>query len=467
MEKIIKIDLRNTATGEEKSFNSLEDFKKEFKEDYDLTLQNYITTYQKDEKSFLESLSFNFNACGTTLFKITDIKCQTIQKNGKPKTVANGEGSFYFSETLQRWIFQYTEPSGKRQTLRQKKNESERAFRKRVTDVKGKLDNGVYIAKSKDTFIEILTKYVKQKHKDGLTSNRSYGRELFTIQQIENTCSNFINKPIQKITVEDIEKSKEDIKQYSNESIGKIWSTIKKVFQIAYSRRKIQYNIMLDETLTKPISSKPNKKIKALTIEEENKLIDVLNNQEYNHKYRDIILLQLYTGMRIGEVLALSIDCIDLKNNTLAVYRTLTQDDNYHVMMGEHTKTYKKSSGTDNGKRTFPMTINVKNIITKIINNKISNLNGLLFWDNQNQTYITPSEINSYLKRINNKYHITSQSIHSHRLRHTFITRCKEQGVSVDVIKKIVGHVKESSLTDDVYTDVFINFMNQELKKIN
>ena len=38
-------------------------------------------------------------------------------------------GSLYFSETLQRWIFQYTEPSGKRQTLRQKKNESERAFR--------------------------------------------------------------------------------------------------------------------------------------------------------------------------------------------------------------------------------------------------------------------------------------------------------------------------------------------------
>ena len=129
-----------------------------------------------------------------------------------PNQLPMVNGSFYFSETLQRWIFQYTEPSGKRQTLRQKKNESERAFRKRVTAVKEKLDNGTYIGKSKDTFIEILKKYVEQKHKDGRTSDRSYGRELFTIQQIENTCSNFINKPIQKIIVEDIEESKENIR---------------------------------------------------------------------------------------------------------------------------------------------------------------------------------------------------------------------------------------------------------------
>ena len=389
------------------------------------------------------------------------------QKNGKPKAVANGEGSFYHSETLDRWIFQYTEPSGKRQTLRQKKNESERAFRKRVTQVKDKLDNGTYIGKSKDSFIEILKKYVEQKHKDGLTSDRSYGRELFTIQQIENTCSNFINKPIQKITVEDIEDCKENIRKYSNESINKIWSAIKKVFQIAYSRRKIPYNIMLDETLTKPISIKTNRKVEALTIEEENKLMNILNNQEYNHKYRDIILLQLYTGMRIGEILALSKDCIDLKNNTLTVYRTLTQDDKYHVLMGEHTKTFKKLTGIDKGKRTFPMNNNVRSIIEKILFNKITNINGLLFWDNIDNTYITPNEINSYLKRINNKYNITNSSLHSHRLRHTFITRCVENGLNFKVIQTLVGHVDGSSITSDVYTSISNDFMIQELNKIN
>ena len=389
------------------------------------------------------------------------------KKNGGPKTVANGEGSFYHSETLDRWIFQYTEPSGKRQTLRQKKNESERAFRKRVTAIKEKLDNGTYIGKSKDTFIEILKKYVEQKHKDGITSDRSYGRELSTIKQIEKTCSNFINKPIQKIRVEDIEDSKEEMRKYSNAVIGKIWILINKTFQIANSRRKIPFNIMLDETLTKPISKIPEKKIEALTIEEENKLVDILDNQEYNHKYRDIILLQLYTGMRIGEVLGLSKDCIDLNNNTLTIYRTLTQDDNFHVIMGEHTKTYRKLYGTDNGKRTFPMNNNVRRLVTKILNYKISNINGLLFWDNKKDTYITPSEINSYLKRINVKYNIVEGSIHSHRLRHTFITRCVENGMNFKVIQTLVGHVVGSDITSEVYTSVSNDFIQQELKKIN
>ena len=352
-----------------------------------------------------------------------------MKKNGKPKAVANGEGSLYYSETLQRWIFQYTEPSGKRQTLRQKKKESERAFRKRVTEVKSKLDSGTYIEKNKDTFIEILEKYVEQKHKDGITSDRSYSRDLETVKQIKNTCANFINKPIQKIVIEDIENCKDRIRKYSNNTISKIWTLINKTFQIAYSRRKIPFNIMLDETLTKPISKKTEKKIEALTVDEENKLVNIFNNQEYNHKYRDIILLQLYTGMRIGEILALSKDCINLKNNTLTVYRTLTQDKNYHTIIGEHTKTYKKSSGIDKGKRTFPMSDNVRKIIIKVLSYKTSNINGLLFWNNKKETYITPSEINAYLKRINKKYDIVKGSIHSHRLRHTFITRCVEKGI--------------------------------------
>ena len=388
-------------------------------------------------------------------------------KNGKPKSVANGEGSLYFSDTLQRWIFQYTEPTGKRQTLRQKKNESEREFRKRVTATKEKLDTGTYIGRTKDTFIEILKNYVKQKYDDGLVSARTYGRDLATINQLSKCCSNFINKPIQQITVADIEKSKKNMREYSNSIIQKIWILLNKTFKIAYSRRKIPFNIMLDETLTKPISKKEDKKIEALTVEEENKLVEILNNQEYNHKYRDIILLQLYTGMRIGEVLALSTDCIDLKDNTITIYRTLTQDENFNVIMGEHTKTYKKSTGVDKGKRTFPMNNNVKLLVEKILSKKISNINGLLFWDNQNQTYIVPYEINAYLKRINAKYNIVEGSIHSHRLRHTFITRCVEKGMNFKVLQTLVGHVDGSSITSEIYTSVSNDFMMEELKKMN
>lgn len=246
-----------------------------------------------------------------------------------------------------------------------------------------------------------------------------------------------------------------------------MWTFINKTFQIAVSRRKIPYNIMLDETLTKPISKRPEQKVEALTVAEEEKFINVLNNEECKHKYRDILLLQLYTGMRIVEVLALSKDCINLKDNTLTVYRTLTQDNNYHVIMGEHTKTFKKLTGIDKGKRTFPMSDKVLEIIKRVLNSKTSNINGMLFWDYRKQYFITPCEITSYLKRLNNKYHITNSSLHSHRLRHTFITRCVENNVQTKVIQSLVGHIKGSSITFDVYTSISNDFIAQELKKIN
>ena len=388
------------------------------------------------------------------------------RKNKKTKSVGNGEGSLYYSETLQCWIYQYVY-NGKRKTLKQRKNEQSRDFKKRVTSLKNSIDTGNYIETNKDTLLMILERYIEQKNKDGITSDRTYLRDTETLNQIKKTCNNWINKPIQKVTVENIEDSKENMRKYSNSTIDKIWISIKKGFKIAYARRKISYNIMEDETLTKPISKKAAKVVTALSKKEEKKLIKILISNK--HKYNNILLLQLYTGMRIGEVLALSKDCINFKNNTITVYRTITRNIHGKAILGEHTKTFDKKTGIDNGKRTFTMKPNVKEIIQKIYSNKITNINNLLFWDYDKNFFITDGEVNSYLTRLNNKYKIldnSNETLSTHRLRHTFITRCQENGVSLPVIQKIVGHVKGSKITNNIYTDVSLDFITKELKKI-
>lgn len=388
------------------------------------------------------------------------------RKNKKTKSVGNGEGSLYYSEALQCWIYQYVY-NGKRKTLKQRKNEQSREFKKRVTSLKSSIDNGNYVETNKDTLLMILERYIEQKNKDGITSDRTYLRDTETLNQIKNTCNSWINKPIQKVTVENIEDSKENMRKYSNSTIDKIWISLKKGFKIAYSRRKISYNIMEDETLTKPISKKAAKVVTALSKKEEKKLIKILISNK--HKYNNILLLQLYTGMRIGEVLALSKDCINFKNNTITVYRTITRNIHGKAILGEHTKTFDKKTGIDNGKRTFTMKPNVKEIIQKIYSNKITNINNLLFWDYDKNFFITDGEVNSYLTRLNNKYKILdnpNETLSTHRLRHTFITRCQENGVSLPVIQKIVGHVKGSKITNNIYTDVSLDFITKELKKI-
>lgn len=386
------------------------------------------------------------------------------RKNTKTKERGNGEGTIYFSKALNCYVAQYVEPSGKRKTLKQKKNEKVGDFKKRFNNIINNLNNNTYIASSNETIISIVTNYIKQKKIDGFISDRSYKRNTETVKQIEKTCSKFCNKPIQKVTVADIENAKEYMRKYSNSTISKIWSLLYKSFKIAYSRRIIAYNIMEDETLVRPISINPNKKIEALTIEEENKLEKILlaNDNIYN----TVLLLQLYTGMRIGEVLALSKDCVDLKNNTLTVYRTITRDGNDKVILGKHTKTYDKKTGIDKGKRTFPLSTKAQKLLTSTMKDKITNIHNLIFWDYNNNTFITDNEVNSYLKRLNAKNKITNE-IHTHRLRHTFITRCQEKSIPLVVIQSLVGHVKGSSITNDIYTSVSTDFMKQEITKIN
>ena len=91
---------------------------------------------------------------------------------------------------------------------------------------------------------------------------------------------------------------------------------------------------------------------------------------------------------------------------------------------------------------------------------------GCIFYDYSNNTFITPKEINAWLRRINSKYKITSQSLTTHIMRHTRITELTEQHLHPIVIHYMVGHTDKSTVTENVYTDVSLDFVKQELTKL-
>ena len=173
---------------------------------------------------------------------------EKIRRNQKTRQVGNGEGSLYYSDTLACWMFQYYDTNGKRQTMKQKKKESTKDFKARVTKIKNSLNNGTYISKSAETVVTLAKHYIELKHEDGTTSARSYGRELSTLKQLEKTCSNFCYLPIQQVTIKHIEEAKKEIKTYSNAVIDKIWQMLHKTFKIACSpsRKILIYNVMED-----------------------------------------------------------------------------------------------------------------------------------------------------------------------------------------------------------------------------
>mgnify|MGYP001143410579 CR=1 FL=1 len=211
------------------------------------------------------------------------------------------------------------------------------------------------------------------------------------------------------------------------------------------SRKILIYNIIEDSSLKKPISNNTGKKVKPITKTEFERLNKVLDNEERNHKYRNLLKLHLIAGSRIGETLARSENDFDEINNTLNIWNTLTQDENYHVIWGTHTKTYNKLTGIDEGQRFLPLDSPIFSRIADIIKEEkakkiksINNIHNVLFWDYQKDRFITPSEVNSWLDRLEAKYHILDedddQNLTTHRMRHYAITYWAELVID-DVIR--------------------------------
>lgn len=373
----------------------------------------------------------------------------------------NGEGSIYYSEKLGRWVGQVSNGRKIDGSINRKsfygKTRSE--VKDKINEALNNIQKNQFVDSSRITLMDIITQYIEDQYNANQIILVTYIRKKHTAEVIEKMPIG--NMPIQKITPGQITSCLSELTDYSNSYITKVTEIITIAFDIAVANNIVSNNpFKIKGLIIKPKSNKPTKKVSALTIDEQKAFVKEL--ESYYEPYRTIFYILLYSGMRVGECLALKKEDLE---NVIHVNKTLTKDHNDRVILGKTTKTY-------SGLRDIPILADLKPILTSYMPNE-----DFLF--KMNGRFISPSIVNAHFKRVcakanirvkkakasNNKTYNSSE-VNTHMLRHTFATRCIEAGMSAVVLSKILGH-KNIQVTLNTYTDVFDRYRKEEMMKVD
>ena len=296
------------------------------------------------------------------------------------------------------------------------------------------------------TIPQILKRRYELDYKNGYTQEPGYYRNMASLKKIEESAIG--NKPIAKITLLDIQDFLGTLRHYSNSVIRKTYSQLRLAYGEAIIAEIVTKNLMLSSQIRCPRSAMPDKRIPALSIEEQQALVETLAEHKKwgsRNEYSKQILIELYTGMRMGEINALRPEDIDFKKGVIHIRGTISMGIDYRIYRRDHTK-------TDAGMRDVPINNLVRPILEQAIAEMKRNKEGLIFYDHYKNDVISTSQVNCFYRRICEKAGIDFHGQHS--LRHTFATRCIEAGVKPVVLKNWLGHTN-IHITLDTYADIY------------
>lgn len=252
----------------------------------------------------------------------------------------------------------------------------------------------------------------------------------------------FLNENYSEITLQDLKLNhlrawlQSQSENTSNKTIARKISAIKSYFKFLKKIKVVEKNPAI-----KLATPKKNKKLPLFVKQEAiNQFLDQFPNKDDFQSYRDRLILELLysTGIRLDELVTLSIDRVDLNNKIIRVI------------------------GKRNKERQIPIT----NRIIVHFNNYERSRKTLLNGANEANYFLTQKAQPIYPKlvyRIVKKFLVKitgDNAMSTHTMRHTFATHMLNNGADIYAIKEILGH---SSLAA---TQVYTHNTYEQLKKV-
>ena len=173
------------------------------------------------------------------------------------------------------------------------------------------------------------------------------------------------------------------------------------------------------------------------------------------------ILISLYMGLRIGELCALKWEHINLEKQLICVHATMQRIQNFHSDSSSKTKVITMLPKSSSSVRELP----IPSFLVQILETYFTEKNPeYYFLSNSSTQVIEPRNFQRYFQKVLKLTEI--DNINYHSLRHTFATRCIEEGFDMKALSDILGH-SSISITMNRYVHTSMEQKRKNMLKLD
>lgn len=348
--------------------------------------------------------------------------------------------------------------------------EVKKALRKVLTEI----DTGVYIEPSKLPVSDWLDTWLMDYKKQSV--------KIKTFTSYQDTVRLHIKPEIGPVNLKDLQAPQVQHLISGIKDKGLSPRMAKYVYTILTMALKqaIKSNLLIKnvcDAVTLPKQTKGE--IRVLTVKEQ----DTFTEAVRGHRLEAAFILDLFTGLRIGELLALKWSDIDLKEGVLKVRRNVQRvriDDaetKTQLVYGEPK--------TESGKRSIPLLDEVVEILKEHKKRQLAEevragplYDGKKADDDSSKKrdkddrLVFCTELGKQLEIRNFQrtfYELVEKAnlkkVNFHALRHTFATRGLENGIEPKVMQELLGHAS-IIMTLDIYSHVMPEKKKESMNKL-
>ncbi len=372
----------------------------------------------------------------------------------------NGEGSIFKDKSRDRWIGQYTINTLEGTKRKSVYGATRSEVRDKLTKILNEVNKGAMIDDTKITLQDWIIVWINDYKKLALkrTSIDNYYR-YFNAHIKDSVLGKTLLK---KVTSNQIQKFINDKSMNGriDGSGGMRRASVKHIFNVIYgAMEQAVMNSMITQNPCRAVSLPKNDKKETLyfTPEQANQFLEAVKKSKYYPMYS----LELITGLRLGEIVALRWENINLEEKRIEIKLNAAivskQEQKEDGVL--HSEVILQTPKTKKSVRTLyieePLISMLKNLRKEQLRKHMEygdafENSGFVFTNDYGKM-IHPRTVQDHFKRTIKKTGLPN--LHFHSLRHTAATLMLFNGVDIRTVQEVLGH-EDIQTTLGIYTHV-------------